>query len=220
MQRRTYLRGVAALGVAAGAGCLGNADPNPNVALDEPDRQFESADVPYPAWGQQIPDATLPAPLDGRDVALRSVETPQLLTFFYSNCQTVCPALVSALRNVQTHALNSDYGDQVSFAPITFDPARDDADRLRTYAKTMHVDADAGDWHFLRPQSAARAKQVVQEQFGLKFEKQPPKNGTYMFVHAPLILLVNADSYVERAYRTKSPDTEQMIDDLATVRSA
>jgi protein SCO1/2 len=41
-----------------------------------------------------------------------------------------------------------------------------------------------------------------------------------MFTHSALTLLVNSNGYVERAYRTKSPDQEEVIADLRTVREA
>lgn len=220
MQRRTYLRVAATVGAAGVAGCLGGGT-NPDVALPEPDREFESSDLPYPAWGQRVPDVTLPAPLEDGQVAVRAVDRPQLLTFFYSHCNTVCPTLIAALRNVQTHAIENGYGDAVAFEPVTFDPQRDDAARLRVYAEQMNVAADAGNWQFLRPESPDRARAVVQERFGVNFQRTHPEDmETYMFTHAALTLLVNADGYVERAYRDKQPDTEAMIDDLATVRGA
>jgi protein SCO1/2 len=149
-----------------------------------------------------------------------SADRPQLLTFFYSHCNSVCPVLISALRNVQTHALNEGYGDEVAFHPTTFDPDRDDADRLRTYGEEMNVDLAAGNWRFLRPASSARAEGVVAEQFGVSFERTHPEGmDMYMFAHAALTLLVNADGYVERAYREKQPDPGTMTADLATVRN-
>ncbi|WP_135805718.1 SCO family protein [Halorussus marinus] len=221
MDRREYLRTAAAVGLAGGtAGCASVLDSNPNVALGEPDREFDSEDAPYPAWGQRIPDVALPAPLDDRTVELRAIDRPSVLTFFYSHCNTVCPVLLSTMRNVHTHTLNEGYADEVAFFPTTFDPARDDADRLRTYADEMNVATDADNWAFLRPASEDRATQVVQEQFGVMFERTEPEDmDMYMFTHTALTLLVNADGYVERAYRTDSPDAERILSDLETVRS-
>ena len=219
MQRRTYLRGLAATGAIGTAGCLGGG--NPDVVLPEPDRQFESADVPYPAWGERLPDVTIPAPLEDEEYEVRSVDRPQLLTFFYSHCQTVCPVLIATLRNVQTHALNNGYGDRVAFAPITFDPERDDADRLASYADRMNVDTGAGNWQFLRPASKDRAEAVVTDEFGVQFRRTHPEDmEMYMFAHSDLTLLANADGYVERTYRTSTSDPEDLIDDLRTVRNA
>lgn len=221
MNRRTYLRTAAAAGVAGSvAGCTTLLDSNSNVALDEPDRDFDSEDLPYPAWGERVPGVSLPDPLTGETVELRSADEPSVLTFFYSHCNTVCPVLISTLRNLQTHALNEGYGDEVSFFAVTFDPARDDADRLRAYAAEMNVDLDAGNWQFLRPESEERAKQVVQEQFGVMFERTEPEDmDMYMFDHAAQTLLVNADGYVERAYRTDSPDEAELRSDIETVRA-
>jgi protein SCO1/2 len=226
VDRRSFLRSAGAAGAVAGtgglAGCLGAlGGSSVPVALPEPDRQFDSEDVPYPAWGENVPDVTLPAPLDGDEVALRTVETPSLMTFFYSHCKTVCPMLISSMRHVQTDAAENGYADQVAFLPTTFDPGRDTASRLRSYADRMDVDADAGNWHFLRPSSGERAKAVVADEFGVAFQRTNPEDMPgYMFNHASLTLLVNPDGYVERAYRAKSPDWTAIVDDLERVRNA
>jgi protein SCO1/2 len=177
--------------------------------------------LPYPAWGERVPDVTLPTVHTEGEVRFREIGRPSLLTFFYSHCRTVCPVLVGTLRNVQTHALTEGYGDAVRFYPVTFDPARDDAERLRAYADERNVALEAANWQFLRPASAERAERVVQEQFGVAFQRtEPAEMDGYMFTHTPMTTLVNADGYVERAYRTKSPDPDRLIDDLATVRNA
>lgn len=225
MHRRTFLKSTGAVGATGGlAGCLGSlglGDSNPDVVLGDPGREFESSDVLYPAWGEQIPDLAVPAPLESREIRLRDVETPSLLTFFYSHCRTVCPVLISTQRNIQAHAQTNGYGGAVSFFPMTFDPARDTAERLRTYAAEMNVDADSENWHFLRPASKERAKAVVEDQFGVIFKRTEPEDmDTYMFTHSALTLLVNADGFVERAYHSKSPDEETIISDLRRVRKA
>ena len=100
--RRAFLQTTAAAGAAAGGagsgGVLGG-DGNPNVALSKPDDQpADSEDLPYPAWGQRVPDVTVPAPIAGEDVAVRDVDTAQFVTFFYTNCMSVCPVIVSTSR--------------------------------------------------------------------------------------------------------------------------
>ncbi|MEZ3117461.1 SCO family protein [Halobaculum sp. MBLA0147] len=223
MQRRSYLRAVGATGASLGlAGCVGGlaslGDPNPNVTLSEPDRQYESADVPYPAWGQRVPDVTLPAATTDASVSFPDLSRPTFVTFFYSTCMTVCPLVVSELAAIQDRAIETDYADRVTFAPITFDPQRDTPETLATYAEEMNVDLTAGNWRFLRPESRERAQAVVGEEFGLTFERtQPDDMDQYMFTHGALVLLVNADGYVERAYRDRRPPREQMASDLETV---
>jgi protein SCO1/2 len=140
--------------------------------------------------------------------------------------------LTQALVSAQGTALDGGWGDAVEFAEISFDPARDTPERLRTYADERDIDLDAGNWTFLLPETEARAKETVQEAFGVYFEKTDPGSmgtatgatatesdaepstatptGTaspsesgdgYMFTHRALILLVNADGYVERFWR-------------------
>jgi protein SCO1/2 len=41
-----------------------------------------------------------------------------------------------------------------------------------------------------------------------------------MYTHSALTLLVNATSFVERAYLSKSPDQDRLVSDLQTVRTA
>ncbi|WP_152041373.1 SCO family protein [Salinigranum salinum] len=225
MNRRAFLASGAAFGTAATAGCLGTVgfgDQNPNVVLGEPDRTADvaSEDLPYPAWGQQVPDVTLPAPLADRSISLRDIAHPYLSTFFFANCMTTCPVLLSALREVQVHSVQEGYADAVGFYPITFDPARDDAAALRAELDQFNVDTSAGNWQFLRPEDEARAEAVVTDEFGIVFQRQEMDDGPDMFVHLGLILLVNGDGYVERAYRGQQPDEGQLIDDLRRVRGA
>jgi protein SCO1/2 len=225
MNRRSFLAAGTAFGTAATAGCLGTlglGDGNPNVVLGRPDRTADvaSADLPYPAWGQRIPDVTLPAPLADRSVSLRDVGRPFLTTFFFANCMTACPVLLSALREVQVHSIQEGYAGEVAFYPVTFDPARDDRAALRAELDQFNVDTAAGNWQFLRPESEARAEAVVTDEFGVVFQRQPVEDGPDMFVHLGLILLVNGDGYVERAYRSQQPDEGQLIADLRRVRTA
>lgn len=221
--RRAFLRstaGVAAVGAVAG--CLGviGGDGSPTV-LSEPDRQYDSEDLPYPAWGERVPDVTVSAALSDRAVATRDVSKPALYTFFYSHCNTVCPVLISTMRNVQTHASNEGYADEVSLLPVTFDPERDTADRLREYAGEMNVDVDADNWTFLRPSDPERAAAVATDEFGVVFERSHPEDmDMYMFTHSALTFLVNGDGYVERAYRSQAPNEDQILADLEQVREA
>jgi protein SCO1/2 len=225
MNRRAFLAGGAALGTAATGGCLGTlgiGDRNPNVVLGKPERTADvaSEDLPYPAWGQRIPDVTLPAPLAGRSVSFRDVDRPFLTTFFFANCMTTCPLLLSALREVQVHSVQEGYADGVAFYPITFDPERDDEEALRAELEQFNVDFEAGNWQFLRPEDEAHAKATVTDEFGVAFQRQRIEDGPDMFVHIGLILLVNADGYVERAYQSQQPDEKRLIDDLGRVRAA
>jgi protein SCO1/2 len=228
MNRRRYLASLSGIGAAATAGCIGTSlgplggGGSSNVHLDEPESQtVESSTLPYPAYGQALPEVTVRDPVTGRDVTTTAFgDRDVLMTFFYSNCNTVCPFLISSLRKIQATAAEAGYGDELAVLPVTFDPKRDTAQRLREYAATMNVALDAGNWFFLRPETEARAKEVVQETFGVAFEKTGATDSSmYMFNHLGLVLLANRDGYVERAYTGDDPKAERIRDDLETVRN-
>lgn len=212
MNRRTYLQTAAGAGFVGLAGCSGGEPSEPtttanplvsdNTYLEAPKLDGPAEAYPWPVHGQELPAVTLPAPLADTEVSTTGFDRPTFVTFFYTNCQTTCPILISALRNIQAEAGNEGYGADIAFLPITFDPERDDTVALESYVDQMNVDFDAGNWQFLRPEGKDAAKSVVQEQFGIRFERTYPEEmDMYMFNHRGIVLLANSDNYVERAYR-------------------
>jgi protein SCO1/2 len=114
--------------------------------------------------------------------------------------------------------------DDVTFLAITFDPPRDDAERLREYGQQMNVDMDAGNWRFLRPESTDRAEAVVDEKLGVTYDRigagESERLPGYDFRHLSLTFLRNPEGVVERAYRTDRPDHERVLSDVETVVDA
>ena len=83
----------------------------------------------------------------------------------------------------------------------------------------MNIAVDDAIWQFLRPTSPERAKATVEKEFGVTFERTHPDDmDMYMFAHSALTYLITSNGYVERAYRTQTPDINQMIRDLETLR--
>lgn len=225
MNRRTYLGTLAAAGAASIAGCgdvgvLGNGSGGSSPTyLSEPDLSGDPEDYPFPVHGQGLPEVTLRAPIAETDVTTTAFDRDVLVTFFYSNCMTACPILISTLRQIQAQAGKDGHTEDVVFLPITFDPERDTADTLTDYAERMNVDLEAGNWHFLRPDGRDAASSVVADTFGVRYERTHPEDmDQYMFDHRSLILLANRDGYVERAYREDIEDWNGIYDDLATLR--
>lgn len=238
MNRRFCLRSIGASSIAAVAGCLdsfptgdeGNADTGKGsdqkhadgVTLGPPEQDLSEAS--HPSYGDEAPAVSLPDPLTGETVSTDQFEGSRstLMTFFYTSCPDgVCPALLLRLRRAQEVAAEQGYGDEAAFLAMTFDPERDTADVLETYAGEQGVDHDAENWHFLRPERYDDGKEIVTEQFGLPLEKRDAdeyENLDYMFPHLPYIFLVNERGLVERVYpdgATISPS--EVVDDLETV---
>lgn len=241
MHRRTYLRTVALSGTVAVAGCLGD-DGNSNAVLDPPDREqdVDPEALAYPAYGQELPAVTLPAPLHGTEVSTTEFvgERDSLVTFVFTRCLGPCPSLTASLAHVQGTAQEEGYADEIALMPITFDPETDTPDRIEEFCELNGADPDADNWLFFRPETPERAKEVVDGTFGVGFEKVPldgegdhhedgseygtvlgPEAGDEMtFAHTNLLLLVNRDGYVERAYTPQPPRPDVVLDDLEAVR--
>lgn len=220
MRRRQLLSGVTALGTAAVAGCLSQSGSS--VVLGPPeDKQFDSEKLPYPAYGEAFPGFSLPNPLTGETVDTEAIDETLVVTAFFATCPAECVQLIGQLTGVQHGTIEAGIEDSVQFLAITFDPERDDETAIREYASQMRVDLEAGNWAFLRPATAERAREVVGERLGITFERVGAAESTrvegYDFTHLSLTFLVNPEGYVERAYRTSQPDAQRVLSDVRTV---
>lgn len=221
---------LASLGTAAVtglAGCAGGLlGGDGDTYLSGRDWKADPDVLPFPTHGDHLPSATLPAALRGETVTIPDdfAGRDVLLTFVYTHCRTMCPRLTGVLAGVQKHALANDYVDRMAFVEASFDPERDTAERFRAWADQHGVTLDGGNWYFLRPESVDRAKAVVQDTYGVTFEKTHPKGmDGYMFVHGGYVVLANKGGYVEKTYQLKQqsddPVTWQTVrDDLQTLR--
>ncbi|MCQ4332963.1 SCO family protein [Natronomonas sp. F2-12] len=217
--RRTVLRaaGATAVGVSI-AGCLGvGGDGGPEGTVLEPPENYErrkEIDLPFPDYGEELPEVTVPAPLHDRAVTTTEFvgDRHTMLTFVYTTCTTVCPGLVTALRRVQADSISEGYAEEFAFLPTTFDPETDTAQTIEEYCNRMGIDREVGNWYFLRPETPERAKEVVEDTFGVAFD-----GGGGHYEHASLILLVNKDGLVERAYNGGPPDAGTATDDARTL---
>ncbi|WP_049925044.1 SCO family protein [Halopiger goleimassiliensis] len=218
------------------------SDAPEGVVLEPPENhdRIQESDIPHPIYGEAIPEVTVPAPLHDRTVSTAEFEGERhcMLTFIYTACPTVCPGLTAALQRVQADAHEEGYEDEMAFLPITFDPEYDTAEVLEEYGERMGVDFDAGNWYFLRPESHEDAKEVVEETFGVAFEHGESNGGMdeemeddemddemdddemddghddheRHITHTSLILLVNKDGLVERAWTGGSPGGNEIVD--------
>ncbi|OYR78993.1 electron transporter SenC [Halorubrum sp. E3] len=228
MDRRRFCSSVGALGATIGtAGCMGTlgSGGSEKTVLNPPDQDLSEA--AHPSYGDEMPAFTAPDPITDETVSIEEHEGEQAVvwTSFYTNCPDgVCPALILRLRRAQEAAAEDGYGDDVSFLALTFDPERDTAAVLREYANQQGVNLDAGNWHFLRPDSYERGQELLDENFGLLIEKAPADqydNLEYQFPHYGLILLANKQGIVERAYpRGPKTDIEQLVEDVKRVATA
>ena len=236
MDRRTYLGTVGIAGLTSVAGCLdrvvgggdsgnGNADSgSPNTVLEPPEHGHDLSEASHPSYGEEFPAVSVPDPLSGETISTDQFEGDRvmLLTFFYTTCPDgVCPLLVDRLRYVQNAAAENGYSDEAALLAMTFDPERDSPEAIRTFGTQRGVDLEAGNFHFLRPDSYETAKRIVADTYGLPLQKQYDHDFEgldYTFPHLPYIFLVNKRGYLERVYLQGSRmDMTRLANDFETV---
>lgn len=222
---RRQLLATAGTAAAIGlAGCtrLGTGKP-PNVHLEPPENydKLKGADLPHPIYGEELPDATVPSPTTGGDLSVREFvgERATVLTFIYTRCAGICPAEVSNLVRLQASAAELGVTDDVALMAMTFDPEYDTPARLREFGAELGANYDLGNWFYLRPETPARAKTLVEDRYGDPFRKNPEDAGM-AFLHRGLMLLANEDGYVERAYSGKPPQPATVVADFEALMEA
>jgi protein SCO1/2 len=240
MNRRAFVKGGAAASVALSTGgCLGvgpfagSAGATDDVVLDEPD-QYEtlresrdSGGLVYPIHGDPLPEATVPAPLHDREVSTREFvgDRHALVTFIFTRCPNTCQLLTQALRHVQDESVEQGFTEEVAFMPMTFDPENDTPEVLREHGDRRGVNWDARNWFYLRPDGPDRATEVIDETFGIGFQKLSPEEreerdlGEEMyFIHTTTIMLANKDGYIERTFKGRDASPVNVVEAFNTLR--
>lgn len=229
MRRRALLGGigkatVGAATIGATAGCTSVIDGEPeDVALDPQEDQIaDSEDLSYPAYGEPLPAFELRDPIAGITIDSEAVDRTAIVTAVFTFCPAECGILLRRLVGVQRRVADAGLTDETLFLPITFDPERDDEAALRDNAESIGVNRDAGNWHYLRPETPERAKTVVEDRLGIGFERTTESDRLqgYDFTHVVVTLLVNPDGVVERAYRGERIDRDRVAGDIEAVVEA
>ncbi|RQG93800.1 SCO family protein [Natrarchaeobius chitinivorans] len=239
MERRTYLHSLGAAGIAGIAGCLDDVPlvgGDSRTVLGPPDER--RGDPIHPTHGDEFPSFTLPDPLADETVSLEDVTGDRafLMTYFFTACPDgACPALLLRLRRTQADAIERGYDDDIALLAMTFDPERDTPEVIEEYAGQQGVDHEADNWHFLRPESYEEGKQLLDDTFGMPIQRiedsddhdhddseDDHDHGEYTFEHFNLVMLVNHDGVVERAYpnavdQREAVSIETIVEDARTV---
>lgn len=219
--RRTALKAGFAVGVAGVAGCLGTGDDTgpDDVVLQPPENydKLQDAELPYPVYGEALPEASVPGVLHDRAVSTREFvgERHLLLTFVYTRCSGICLGLGSNLVQVQARAAADGYADDVALGAISFDPEYDTPERLREWGTERGFDYEMGNAYLLRPESPERARAVVEDTFGEAYKHEA--GADMPFLHSGLLVLANDQGVVERAYAGDPPSPSTVVDDVETL---
>lgn len=127
---------------------------------------------------------------NGKATALASLRgRPLVVVMVYTTCQAACPLLVTDMKRIET-ALPPKTREQVRFAVLSFDPARDDAARLKAYRRERTLAKER--WTLLR--ASADTVRELAAVLGVKYKPLP--NGD--FQHSNVISIIDADGIVRR----------------------
>ena len=209
MDRRHYLGTIGTLGTAGMAGCLDSVPfVGGDTALGEPEQP--RGDPIHSIHGEEFPEFELPDPHADTTVTSEDLRgTPFVMTFIYTSCVEQCGTLMQLLRMIQVDAAEQGYADNINLLAITFDPDTDTPDVLREYGEAFDMDFDAGNFRFLRPETADGAIEVVNEHFGVPAEMHDDHDHDHgddegeergPGVHYYMFFLVNGEGITERSY--------------------
>lgn len=190
MDRRTYLRAAGVTGaLATVSGCLDRISERTSsesqtwgpyadeTTLDPPSER--RGNPVHPIHGDELPSFAVPDPLTGETITDEQFrgERAIMTTFIFTNCPGPCSTLLQYLVQSQQTVRDEGLADEVVFLAVTFDPERDTATALETHADDFSVDLDAGNWHFLRPDSEEALDELLAEHpdgFGMPVQRIHP----------------------------------------------
>jgi protein SCO1/2 len=149
---------------------------------------------------------------DGAPVSLESLSGQVLLLdFVYTNCPGPCPTQTANHVSIQ-RALSSDARERVRFVSVTMDPARDDAEALRGYAKAHG--ADLASWSFLR--GSEPEINAMMDAWGMA--ASPGEDGT--IDHMSLAFLVDDRGRIVEYYMGPAQDPRAIRKDIEALLAA
>jgi protein SCO1 len=124
----------------------------------------------------------------GRAVRLADLRgKPQILTLFFTHCQSACPILVHDMKQIESE-LPANVRSNVGFTLISFDTERDTPGVLAEYRKRHSLDPDR--WTLL----SGKADDVLELAALLAVKFKEDAHG--QFAHSNIITLVNAEGEI------------------------
>ena len=138
-----------------------------------------------------------------------------LYNFTYTNCVAPCPVTGAVMAAVQAQLPTmATQGLPVRLVTLSFDPMRDSADHLRSYAERFG--ADPAIWR-LATGEAMPLKYIIGGGFGVYYQPNPAADPKGDFTFEPTFVLVDGAGIVRAKYRTATPDLAILRRDIELV---
>jgi len=148
--------------------------------------------------------------VDDKTVTLADTEgKARLVYFFFTQCPDVCPITTFTLSQTQDLLMKSgEFGKDVAFISISFDPENDTREAIKTFADRFHANYEG--WYFLRGDQE-KVRKLAADSFKIMIAGKNKDN----FAHANLIGLVDRKNNLRALYDagdTKNITPEYLAD--------
>lgn len=138
-----------------------------------------------------------------------------LYNFTYTSCIAPCSETGAVMNAVQAQLPNmATRGLPVALVTLFFDPDRDNATQLRSYAE--HFGADPAIWR-LATGEAMPLKYIIGGGFGVYYQANTAPDTKGDFTFEPTFVLVDGAGIVRAKYRTATPDLAILQRDIELV---
>ena len=111
----------------------------------------------------------------------------QLVSMIYTSCAMVCPMIVDTMK-LTRKAVAEPARDKLALLAVSFDPARDSVDALRSYAATRKLDMRY--WTLARTE--LKDARPLAALFGLQYRQLPDGD----FNHSSELILLDTDGRI------------------------
>lgn len=131
-----------------------------------------------------------------------------VVTWFYTHCPDECPLTAYKMEQIQNELeKKGEFGSQVAFVSITFDPQRDTLPVIQAWANHFH--ANLKGWYFLRANPAET--KIILQQWGVQVK--PGATPEY-FDHITKTDLIDEYGNIRKTYTGANLDTNEVMNDI------
>jgi protein SCO1 len=135
---------------------------------------------------------------------------PLVVEFFFSRCESICPAITSQLVRLQTLMNKEGFTQEYNILSHTVDPNNDGPSVMKQYAEGIGV--DHVNWHFV----TGKANDIYyQASEGYKVPAFPSDTAQGGFFHTDQLALIDGDYHIRGYYDgTSTREVDSLMRDL------
>jgi protein SCO1/2 len=140
----------------------------------------------------------------GKETNLAALKgRPTVVAMFYASCSTVCPRLITVLKDIEER-LPEDKRGQFRVVLISFDPERDTPEALAAFAKNWGMDPER--WQLWS--GAAADVRTVAASLGVRYRSTPDGE----FSHSAPIILLNAEGEIDKRLEPPGGENQKVFE--------